>query len=212
MASLDAVTAGALPSTGRRDLPSPRAEAAAGVVVAVATSLLGAPLGLLWAALAPHAVVVVRSGRTSLLDPLGRAFVGADLWFLALALLAGVLVALGALPLLRRFGPGPVLGLAVGGLLAAEIARRTGHLVGLDDARALVRSGQDGRTEVAVRLRSWQAVLAWPIGSLATFSVVLLARRPMAAARVAQRPAGADVHPAQPWGAVSPADAGEDHR
>lgn len=205
------MTAAALASARPRDLPSVRAEAAAGAAVALAATLLGAPLGLLWAALAPHAVVVVRSGRPDLADPLGRAFVGADLWFVALALIAGVAVGLMALPLLRRYGPGPVLGLAIGGLVAAEIARRTGHLVGLDDARALVRSGQDGRTDVSVRLRSWQGLLAWPVGSLSTCLVALLARRPVPADRRAPQPAGADGVPAAyPWGAAWPAD--EDRR
>lgn len=204
------VTAGALPPARPRTLPSVRAEAVAGAGVAVATTLLGAPVGLLWSAVAPHAVVVVRSGRPDLADPLGRAFVGADLWFLAVALLAGMAVGLGTLPLLRRYGPGPVLGLAVGGLVAAEIARRTGHLVGLDDARALVRSGQDGRTQVAVRLRSWQALLAWPVGSLATCLVALLARRPGPAQPLAGPSGGTAGGPA--WGTAVPTGPVKDRR
>lgn len=165
--------------TSAEPAPPVRSEVLAGLGVAVTTALLGAPVGLLWAALAPHAVVRVQGGQATVVDPLGRAFITADLWFLTLALIGGVLTGLVVL-LLRRHpaGPvaGPVLGLAVGGLLAAEIARRTGHLVGLDAARALVRSGRDGQAQVAVRLRSWQGLLAWPVAALATNLVGLLVR------------------------------------
>lgn len=207
------------PSQAQADPPI-RSELLAGLGTAVAAALLGAPVGLLWAALAPHAVVRITAGSASVLDPLGRAFVSADLWFVGLALVAGVLTGLLAALALRRYGPGPVLGLAVGGLLAGEIARRTGHLVGLDTARALVRSGADGQAAVAVRLRSWQGVLAWPVGALATFLVGLLARRPPAQPgreaagpqRVVEAGAGAHAEPqaaatqgGDPWAPPSPA-------
>lgn len=162
---------------GPRPRPSRRAEALAGLGVAASTALLGAPVGLLWAALAPHPVVRVAGGEATVEDPVARAFISGDLVFLALALAAGVAAGLVVALTLRRYGPGPVVGLALGALAAAEVARRTGHLVGLDDARALVRSGRDGRAQVAVRLRAWQALLAWPVGALATNLVGLIARR-----------------------------------
>jgi hypothetical protein len=101
-------------------------ESGAAVLTTVGVVLLGAPLGLLWAAVAPPVDVVVgEGGSTRLADPLRDAFIAVDGTFLVLALLAGLLSGVLGWRLGRRFGPGVVVGLVVGGLLAAEVARVT---------------------------------------------------------------------------------------
>ena len=147
--------------------PSARREAGAGLLALLGSVLLAAPVGLLWAALTPRATVTVAAGQASVGDQTGSAFIAGDVWFVGVTLAAGLVVGSATLVLARRYGPGVVLGLAVGGLLAAEIARRTGHLIGLDDARALVRSGRNGSTALSPRVRSWQAVAVWPVAALA---------------------------------------------
>jgi hypothetical protein len=156
--------------------PSARREAGVGLLVVLASVLLAAPAGLLWAALTPRATVTVAAGQAVVGDETGSAFIAGDVWFIGVTLVAGLVVGVAALVLARRYGPGVALGLAVGGLLAAEIARRTGHLIGLDAARDLVRSGRNGSTELSPRVRAWQALAVWPVAALAVHLVGQLFR------------------------------------
>jgi hypothetical protein len=161
--------------------PSAAGEAAAGVVVAVASVLAAAPVGLLWAALAPRVTVVIAAGKADLSEGATPAYIAGDGWFVGVTLVVGLVAGLLVLALGRRYGPGVVLGLALGGLLGAEVARRTGHLVGLDDAKALVRSGRDGRVQLAPTVRSWQTLAVWPVAALAVHLVGQLAAPRLAA-------------------------------
>jgi hypothetical protein len=164
---------------------SPAGEAAAAVITTVGCVLLGAPVGLLWAAVTPRAEVRAAGQGVSLADPTATAFIAADGYFFALVLLAGALSGVLAVRLGRRNGLGCVLGLTLGGLLAAEVARRTGSLVGLADARAFLEAGQDGTFTLSARLRSTSALVGWPLAGL----VVLMFSAAAAAAEPAPRPA-----------------------
>jgi hypothetical protein len=140
--------------------------------------LLGAPVGLLWAAVTPRVeVVVAAGGQVRLSDPVAQQYIAADGWFLGLALLAGLLCGLLAWALGRRHGPGVVLGLVIGGLLAAEVARRTGELVDAGVARSAVEAGRAGAVDLAVQLRSEQARVGWPVAALAAHLVLTLFQR-----------------------------------
>lgn len=154
--------------------PSEPSQARTGVLVVVGMVLLGAPLGLLWAAVAPTVEVVLEGGGSRLADPNDDGFFAVDAAFLVLALLAGVLSGSVAWRLVRHPGTGVVIGLVVGGLLAAEVARRTGELVNAGDALAALESGREGVVELSVRLRAEQARLAWPVGALAAHAVAAL--------------------------------------
>ena len=57
--------------------PVVRAQTRGGALVALGVVLLGAPLGLLWAALAPRAAVVVTASGPSFRDAEGEAFIAA---------------------------------------------------------------------------------------------------------------------------------------
>lgn len=163
------------------DGPGLREDAAAAGVTAAALVLLGAPLGLLWAALAPRVQVVLGgTGGPGLVDPETSAFVVADLGFGLLALGAGLVCGLVALlvPALRAYGPGTVVGLLVGGLLAAFVASRTGQEVGLEEFRAAVRDPQGaGTVDATVRLRAVEALVLWPVGALVAYAVGTALRR-----------------------------------
>ncbi len=163
-----------LPATASQ-VPGLRADAGAGLLTGVAVVLLGSPVGLLWAALAPRVRVVLSAGGPGLDDPETRAFVGADLAFAVLVLAVGVACGLLAFRLGRRYGPGVVVGLLVGGLLAAYVASRTGQQVGRDAFRAAVADvDRRGTVEASVRLRATELVVLWPAGALAAFAVAMV--------------------------------------
>lgn len=152
-----------------------RGDACAGLLAVLGCVLLGAPIGLLWAGVTPRVeVIVAAGGATSLADPTTSQFIAADGYFLVLVILAGGLTGVLGWLFARRHGPGVVLGLVVGGLLAAEVARRTGQLVDAGVAQSAVQAGRDGVVELSVRLRSDQARAGWPVAALAAHMVLTL--------------------------------------
>ena len=150
------------------DDPTRRADTTAGLVTAVVCVLLGAPVGLLWAAVAPKVVVEV-SGTAVKLASDASTFIAGDGYFLGVVFVAGLVTGLAAWALGRRHGPAVVVGLTVGGLLGAYVAARTGELVDEGSARAAVEAGRTGGLELSLVLRSTEAVVGWPIGALLGF-------------------------------------------
>jgi len=144
--------------------------------VAGMTVLLGAPAGVIWSALAPHARIAISASGATFADGATEVFVAGDGWFLgvcaAAGLLSGLLAWLGA----RRSGPYVVVALAVGGLLAAYVGAKVGRRIGQDELRAAAAAGRPGTYVANVALQAKQAVLVWPIAALATF-VALVASR-----------------------------------
>lgn len=109
------------------------------LVTALATVLTvavaGVPLGLLWSWLAPS-VPVGRNqqGQIVVNDPAPEQFVAADGWFALLGFGFGVLVAIAAWQLLRRYrGPLMLLAVVLGALAAALVAWQVGRRLGLAD-------------------------------------------------------------------------------
>lgn len=155
-----------------------RRDALAAVVVAALSLVPAAPLGLLWAAVAPHPdVLVAGPGRAGYADAATKAFVGADATLLLLGGGVGVVVGALAWRFGRRHGPLLVVGLTVGGLLAAYVASRVGAVVGRGSYRAALAAGRPGTVRSSVRLLAREGVVGWPLGALAGFLVPALARR-----------------------------------
>jgi hypothetical protein len=164
--------------------PSWGQESRAAVLTAVGVVLFGAPLGLLWAAVTPPVEVVVgEGGSTRLAEPTRDAFIAVDGFFLGLVLLAGLLSGVVAWRFGRRYGPGVVVGLVIGGLLAAEAARLTGELVDVGEAQASVEAGFQGLLALPVRLRAESARAAWPVAALAAHMVLTLMTVPATSRR-----------------------------
>ena len=151
-------------------------EVRAGLVAAVVTLLVAAPVGLLWAALAPRVDVVVSGTRVDLADSGSSAFIAADGSFLLAVALAGVVGGLLSWRLTRRPGPGVVLGLALGGLAAAYVAMVVGQQVGYDAVQTAVDGGVQGALELNLRLRAREALVGWPVGALVAFVLAALLR------------------------------------
>lgn len=179
-----AVTAEPQPSRRKEDLT-------AFLGVLIASVFLGAPAGLLWAAVSPRYVVHYTSTGASTDDlESTKAFVGADASYFLIVLGFGLLCGGVAWWLARRQGPATVAGLLVGGVLAALIAASVGVRPGA--AESLKRLRVDNRTSGTVDLflgkrnndksddlsiRSPWAAVGWPVGALAVF-VVMGLRRP----------------------------------
>lgn len=150
----------------------PSADVVAGVVTAVAVVLLGAPAGLLWAHVAPHAAFVLTPDGAGLVDPEDRAFLTADVVLGAIMLVLGVVSGLVAHAVHRAHGPAVVVGLLVGGLASAWVASHTGAMVGKDAFAAAQLAVAHGAPAGAVRrgplqLRATGLLVVWPVAALA---------------------------------------------
>ena len=154
-----------------------RQDAVCGVFAAAVSCLLGAPAGLLWAALAPHAHVTITSAGASVVDGASEIFIAADAWFLGVTAVVGLVVGAVAWLVARGSGPAVVIGLAVGSVLGAYVAAKVGMRPGQDTLRAAAVVGRRGRYAANVVLQTRQAVLGWPIASLVAFATLVVADR-----------------------------------
>ena len=152
------------------------ADLAAGYFTLAGSVLLGAPMGLLWSELAPHARVVISAGGATIADGATEVFVAADGWFLAVCVAIGVLTGFLAWLVARRSGPFVVVALAIGGLLGAWIASEVGMRPGQDELRAAAAAGIQGEYVANVALQATQVLLAWPVAALGTFLALVASR------------------------------------
>jgi hypothetical protein len=145
-------------------------------MTAAVTVLLGAPVGLLWSAVAPHSHVSVEAGGAFIADAESEVFIAGDGWFLGLTLLVGVATGVLAWLVARRSGPVVVIGLAVGGLLAAYVASKVGIRIGQDALEKAVHSGRPGTYVSNIALQMKAAFIAWPLGAVAAFGGLVATR------------------------------------
>nr|WP_319458799.1 DUF2567 domain-containing protein [Micromonospora sp. RTP1Z1] len=114
--------------------------------VALLLTVLGAPLGLLWAAVAPDIPVVKTAEGAVYATPQPEQPIAADGWFSLLGLGFGVLAAIALWFLLRRRrGPAGLLAGTLGGLGAAVVAWPLGRRIGLSTYQRLLDTAPDGR-------------------------------------------------------------------
>jgi uncharacterized membrane protein YeaQ/YmgE (transglycosylase-associated protein family) len=158
--------------------PSLESEVTAGVGTTLLVALLGAPVGLLWAAIAPKVDLVVTADGVDPNSYWTKEFVAADAWFLIIGMLVGALCGVLAWQLSRRHQLAAVFGLTVGGLLAALIAWRVGHLVDVSRLSTTLAS-LNGRLPVdpTLDLRAKGVLFAWPFAAVASF-LLLISLRP----------------------------------
>ncbi|MEV0940687.1 DUF2567 domain-containing protein [Micromonospora wenchangensis] len=116
---------------------------AAGLVLGL--TALGAPLGLLWAALAPDTPVLKTAEGAVYAQPQPEQPIAADGWFSLLGIGFGVLAAIAVWTLLRRRrGPVNLVALTVGALGAALVAWQVGRRIGLDGYQRLLDTAPAG--------------------------------------------------------------------
>lgn len=151
------------------------------LLVVLAALVLGAVVGLVWTAVAPHDAyrVAAQDGGVFYLPIGDSAAIAADGWLGGLCLLAGVLTALAGARALARQPLGLLAGLLVGGVLGALVARGVGeHLDPFRDLQAL-GAGRDvgDRFSNGLRVRAPGVLLGWPLASCAVVFVLAAARR-----------------------------------
>ncbi|WP_435207356.1 DUF2567 domain-containing protein [Micromonospora sp. bgisy143] len=114
--------------------------------VTLALAVLGAPLGLLWAAFAPDTPVLKTAEGAIYAETQPEQPIAADGWFSLLGLAFGVLAALALWFLLRRRrGPVGLLGAVLGTLAAAPVAWQVGRRIGLATFDRLLATAPAGQ-------------------------------------------------------------------
>ncbi|WP_254910106.1 DUF2567 domain-containing protein [Micromonospora sp. NBS 11-29] len=113
--------------------------------LAALLSVLGAPLGLVWAWAAPATPVRQTPDGAVYAVPQPEQPIAADGWFSLLTLGFGVLAAVALWLLLRRRrGPGGLLAVTLGGLGAAVVAWQVGRRIGLATFQRLLDTAPPG--------------------------------------------------------------------
>ncbi len=135
--------------------------------------MLGVAAGLIWAAVAPRALLQeVGHGEAQLVNAESGAFILADAWFCLIAALGGAVTGIAGYRLLvRRAGWPAAAGLVLGAVAAALLALWTGENIGLGTYNHLLAVSPDGaffRSSLALGAKS--ALVLWP----GLTSVVLL--------------------------------------
>ncbi|MFD7165637.1 ABC transporter permease [Streptomyces violascens] len=139
------------------------------VLVALAVTLAGVALGLLWVWLAPKVPLIADDKAVFLKDTEGEEAIGGDGTFILLALALGALSAAAVFLFRRKGGIALVAGLAVGALLGSVLAWRLGIWLGPNqDVVAAAKAAGKGVTfDAPLKLDAKGALLAWPIAAMA---------------------------------------------
>lgn len=118
-----------------------------GAAVAGVVTVLGLPLGWLWAALAPDVPVRVVEGGVAPVEAQPEEFFAADGWFVLLGTGFGLLAAVGVYFLVRRYrGPVGLVAVTLGAVGAGLLAWWLGHRIGLSGYRSDIRGAAAGAT------------------------------------------------------------------
>jgi hypothetical protein len=185
--------------------PEPSRRRSAWVVVPVQALVVlgvfagaGALAGRLWYRLwdAPHGVV---SGGQWYTDEAGLRddFDGTG-WYVAIAVVAGLVLGLLCAWLLHRSELVTLLAVAAGSVLAAWIMLRVGYHLSPPDPERLAKTAEDGtKLKGALRLHSWVPKGAFPFGALLGLAVVY-------AISASRTPAEVRTEPSWPYGSTPP--------
>lgn len=146
-----------------------RAELSRAALVAVAVTVAGVALGLLWLWLAPRVPLVSDDTAVFLSDSEGEEAIGADGTFVLLALAFGAVSAALVFWFHRKGGIALVVALAVGGVLGSLLAWQIGTRLGpTDDVVAHAREvGKGVIFDAPLELHAKGALLAWSLAAMA---------------------------------------------
>ena len=127
--------------------------------------MLGVAAGLIWAALAPRALLQeVGHGEAQLVNAESAAFILADAWFCLIAAIGGAITGIAGYRLLvRREGWLAAAGLVLGAVAASLLMLWTGENIGLGTYNHLLAASPDGaffRASLALGAKS--ALALWP--------------------------------------------------
>ena len=146
------------------------------------TAVLGVAAGLIWAAVAPRALLQeVGHGEAQLVNAESTAFILADAWFCLIAAIGGVVTGIAGYRLLvRRAGWIATGGLVLGAVAASLLMLWTGENIGLGTYNHLLAASPDGTFfHASLALGAKSALAFWPgLTSLIILLAVYGGRRP----------------------------------
>ena len=127
--------------------------------------MLGVAAGLIWAAVAPRALLQeVGHGEAQLVNAESTAYILADVWFCLIAAIGGAITGIAGYRLLvRRAGWIAAAGLILGAVAASLLMLWTGENIGLGTYNHLLAASPDGaffRAPLALGAKS--ALALWP--------------------------------------------------
>jgi hypothetical protein len=163
----------------------------------VGSAVLGIAAGLVWAMVAPRAVLQeIAHGEAELVNAESSAFIAADGWFCLIVAVGGLITGvLGYRLLVRRAGWPATAGLVLGAVAAALLAMWVGENIGLGTYNHLLASSLNGTFfNASLALGAKSSLAFWP---LLTSAVILLAetgtrRSDQSAGRRVHRDLGSD--------------------
>ena len=129
------------------------------------SAVLGVAAGLVWAAVAPRALLQqVGHGQAQLVSAETSAFILADAWVCLIAALGGAITGVAGYRLLvRRAGWIAAAGLVLGAAAASLLALWTGENIGLGTYNHLLATSQDGALfHASLALGAKSALVFWP--------------------------------------------------
>jgi hypothetical protein len=146
------------------------------------SALLGAVAGLIWAAVAPRALLQeVGHGEAQLVNAETSAFILADAWFCLISVLGGAITGVvGYRLLVRQAGWIATAGLVLGAVAASLLALWTGENIGLGTYNHLLATSPDGAFfHASLALGAKSALAFWPgLTSLIVLLAEYAGRRP----------------------------------
>jgi len=155
--------------TDRRRGPVLAAAALSALIPGVLTLLIAPYVGMFWEWVAPAPTYINLGGAIYLKDQDTSEFISADLWFLLIGLLVGLVSGGLAYWRYRRALPA-MLGLTAAAFIAAMIARHVGVEFSPPPIAQAAPGTADGATVHAeIALKSHSLLLGWPVGVLLAY-------------------------------------------
>jgi hypothetical protein len=158
--------------------PGLRRELLVALGAAIVVAALGFPLGWLWSAVAPWTPVLMTTGGPVYAQPEQEQMIADEGWYVFITIGAGILVAVLAWVLLRRYRGVPmVLALALGAIGGGVLTWWFGHSIGLDHYRYIYQHAAAGTTftrPVDLRVKQvgwWHGWLPYARGDVLLFAV-----------------------------------------
>jgi hypothetical protein len=151
------------------------------VLIVLGSAAVGLAAGLIWAAVAPrvqYQVATLHPPTAYATNPETSAFIAADGWYCAIALVGGALIGLLAYLLaVRRYGALPMTGVVIGSVAAAFIAEWLGHQAsGGPGFNGVLATSKPGAYLYApISLGSHGALAFWPLAAAAVAGGIGLA-------------------------------------
>jgi hypothetical protein len=159
----------------------------------VGSALAGIPVGVVWWLVAPLVPIVKRADGLYRVGESNESAIAADGWLAILGVAAGIAIALVVYLASRPGRVGPLLALAVGGVLGAVVAWRTGHLLGPGELVPAARPlPVGGRLSEPLDVSAYGVLLTWPMAAVITYFAVAAGAETGSSA---ETPAATDEHP-----------------